>query len=479
MDIWREDKMQKRLIAVGVVAITVAVLGIGMLAQGGARSVGAQDQQTAQVERTTLGTTIETTGTIAPVETVLLSFGTAGTVREVSVEVGDEVSAGDVLATLDISDLENQIARQEQALIVQQSNYDDLVAEPTAREITQAQATLASAQSQLQQAQNNANSASNNVTINCANVESAQDTLTRAQDAYADYVNDGYSMDATFIPDPDSETGESLRSAQSTYNVAVAQCNETTPDTQYEAAVLAAQASVDQAQAALDDLLTGPTDQQIASSQAQLEQARLNVENARSALVDAQIIAPFDGIIAQVNLNPGQLVNAASTVITLVDHSALHIDVSVDELDIAQVEVGQPARIGPEALDGAVIEGAVTRIAPTSTNDDGVVTYEVRVDIGDDGGLPIRIGMTTDVEILVGSIQDALVVPTRAIQRDGQNEFVEILNGDNATQRIPVTTGETIDGFTVVSGDLTEGITIIIPAEITNAGGSGLPFGGG
>lgn len=470
--------MQKRLIGLGIVAVAVVLIGVPMLSQGGSASVGAQGVTTAQVERTTLGTTIETTGTIAPVETVLLSFGTSGIVAEVTVEVGDEVSAGDVLASIDTTDLENQIAREEQALIVQQSSYDDLVSEPTASEIAQARATLASAQSQLTQAQNNASSAANNITINCANVESAQDTLTRAQDAYADYIYDGYSMDAAFLPDPDSEAGESLRSAQSSYNVAVAQCNETTPDTQYEAAVIAAQASVDQAQAALDDLLTGATEQQIASAQAQLEQARLNVENARAALADAQILAPFDGIVSDVSVNPGQLVNTGSSVITLVDHSALHVDVSVDELDIAEVEVGQPARISPEALDGAQIDGTVTRIAPTSTTSDSIVTYEVRVDINDDDGLPIRIGMTTDVEILVGSITNALVVPTEAIQREGQDEFVEILNGDNATQRVSVTTGATIDGLTVVDGDLTEGLTVIIPAETTSAGGP-LPFGGG
>jgi HlyD family secretion protein len=473
----RRVPMQKKMIAFGIIAVAAVLIGVPMLSQNGAASVGAQDITTARVELTTLGTTIETTGTIAPVETVLLSFGTSGIVADVVVEVGDEVSAGDVLATIDTSDLENQIARQEQALIVQQNNYDDLVAEPTAREMTQAQATLASAQSQLQQAQNNANTASNNITINCANVESAQDTLTRAQDTYADYVHDGYSMDATFIADPDSEAGDRLRSAQSAYNVAVAQCNETTPDTQYEAAVLAAQASVDQAQAALTDLQTGATQQQINSAQAQLEQARLNVENARAALADAQIIAPLSGVVSNVNVNPGQLVNTGSTVVTLVDNSTLHIDVSVDELDIAQVAVGQPARISPEALNGVEIEGTVTRIAPTSTNDGGIVTYEVRVDIqGSDA--PIRIGMSTDVEILVGSIENALVVPTNAIQRDGQNEFVEILDASNNQQRVSVTAGETINGLTVVTGDLTEGLTVVIPAETVEAGGA-LPFGGG
>ncbi|MDX2137102.1 MAG: efflux RND transporter periplasmic adaptor subunit [Chloroflexota bacterium] len=471
--------MQRRIIWIVAVGIIALLVGLPLVSQTSGGRVDAQAQQTAVVERTNLGTSIETTGTIAAAQTVQLSFGVSGFVSEVLVEVGTEVNAGDVLARLDTTELENTIARQEQALIVQQTSYDALVAEPTAREIAQAQANLASAQSQLEQAQINQATASNNVTINCANVESTQLDLERAQDAYDDYIYAGYEMDATFVPDPDSEAGERLADAERAHNVARAQCNETTPDAQYEAAVNAAQAAVDQAQAALDDLLSGPTEEEIASAQAQLEQARLNLENAQAALADAVITAPFTGVISAVSINPGQLVNTAASALTLIDNSQLHIDVSVDELDIAEVEVGQPAIIKPEALDGLEIEGVVTRIAPTSSNNDGIVTYEVRVDLTNITGMPVRIGMTTDVEIQVGEISDALVVPTEAIQRDGQTEFVEVLNADNTTARVTVTTGATIDGMTVVVGDLSEGVVVIIPLREATGSGNGLPFGGG
>jgi HlyD family secretion protein len=472
--------MQKRTIIIGgvILAAAAALVALPML-QGNPGIVAAQDRQTAAVERTTLSSTIETTGTIAPEETVYLSFGISGAVSEVLVEVGEEVTAGTVLARLDTRELENQIARQEQSLIVQQTSYDQLVAEPTAQEIAQAEANLASAQSQLQQAQNNLSTASNNSTINCSSLTSADLDLQRAQDAYDDYVNDGYQLDATFIPDPDSSAGEALRNAQSAYDVAQAQCGETTPTTQLETAVTAAQASVDQAQAALDDLLNGPSTESITSAQAQLDQAMLELENARAGLADAVITAPFDGIISEINIARGQLTNTASTAITIVDHSELHVDVSVDELDIAQIAEGQPALILPEALDGVEIEGVVTRIAPTSSSTDGVVTYDVRVDISNEAALPIRIGMTTDVQIQVGSLEDVLVLPTEAIQRDGQNEFVEVLNADNTTTRVAVTTGQTIDGLTVVEGDLTEGTLVVVPQQTTQAGGAGLPFGGG
>jgi len=468
--------MLKRTIVSGLIVAAAALVAVPLLMQE--NSVSAQDPQTATVERTSLNPTIETTGTIAPEETILLAFGTSGTVSEVLAAVGDEVTEGDVLARLDTTSLENQIARQEQALIVQQASYDNLIAEPTATEIAQAEANLASAQSQLQQAQTNLATASNNTTINCASLEDAQLEFDRAQDAYDDYVNDGYRMDATFIPDPDSEAGERLRNARSNFNVAQAQCDETTPITQLEAAVVAAQANLTQAQAALDDLMNGPTETQLASAQAQLDQSRLQLEDTRAALEDAVILAPFSGIVSQVNITRGQLVNTNTSALTLVDHSQLHIDVSVDELDIAQIVAGQTAIISPEALDGVAIEGTITRIAPTSTVSDGVVTYDVRVDISNEESLPIRIGMTTDVEIRVGGDGEVLAVPTEAIQREGQNEFVEVLNADSSTTRVPVTTGQTVNGFTSITGDVVEGTQVVIPQQTEQVTG-GLPFGGG
>lgn len=471
--------MRKRSLIIGVLA--AAAIGIvSLLAMSpGGQAVSAQNQQTARVERSTLDTTIETTGTIEPEDEVLLAFGMTGSVSAILVQVGDEVHAGDLLAQLDTTDLENQIARQEQSLIVQQAAFDQLIEPPTAREIAQAEANLASAQSQLAQAQTNLETAANNETINCSSLDTATLELERATDAYDDYVADGYRMDATFIPDPDSDTGERLRTAQNSYNVAQAQCNETTPLSQLEAAVSAAQASVEQAQAALEELLSGPTEDERASAQAQLDQAQLQLDDARASLSKAIITAAFDGIVADIQITRGQQVNANTTAITLVDASQLHINVSVDELDIAQIAAGQTALISPEALNGQTIDGVVTRIAPTSATVDGVVTYEVRVDLTDDTTLPVRIGMTTDVEIVVGNLEAIIVVPTEAVQRDGQNEFVEVLNADNSITQVTVTSGITVDGFTAVDGDLTEGLTVIIPERSSAATGSGLPFGGG
>lgn len=471
----------RKWIIIGVLAVlaVAAVLVVPNLLNGSQGVANAQDVETATVERTTLNESIESAGTIAAAQTIYLTFDTSGSVQTVNVTVGDNVSAGDVLATLDTSDLEYQIDLQEQAFVVQQANYDQLIAPPSASEIAQAESSLASAQSQLFQAQINLDAAPNSITLNCSDVTDRQRDLDDAQADYDDYVASGFEMDATFLPDPNSAQALALRDATEALAVAQAQCDNTTPISQYEVQVASAQASVDQAQASLDALLAGADEEDIASAEAQLAQQQLELDNARAALADVELVAPFDGVIAAVDIVVGQSVNTSTAAITLVDDSQLHVDVQIDELDIPQVTLGQTALVSPDALDDSTLDGSVARIAPTGETTDGVVTYDVRIDLLDLQNLPIFVGMTTDVEIIMGSEPDVLVVPTDAIQRAGLNEFVEILGSDGTTSTVNVVTGTTLDGYTVVTGDLEEGVQVIIPVqEAQQGGGFGGPFGG-
>lgn len=475
--------MRKLLLYLGGVVIVGVLVVAGLfLSRGTTPIITAQEEpETAAVERTVLGNTIETTGTIAPEQTASLTFDTSGVVREVLVEVGDAVTAGQELAKLDTSDLEYQVSLQQQSLIVQQTNYDELVSDPTDSEIAQAEANLASAQSQLRSAQSQLDAAPNQATINCSSLDTARDTLEDAQGDYDDYVRDGFEWDATFIPDTDSEWGQALRDAQRTYDVELAQCDNTTTADEYELDVAAAQASVDQAQASLDSLVNGPTEAEINQAEAQLEQARLEMENAQTQLLDAVLVAPFDGIISANNLVVGQITSNGAAAMTLIDTSVLHVDVDVDELDIAQVEIGQTVIVRADALEDITISGVVARIAPTGTETDGIVTYEVRVDLTNLGDLPVRVGMTTEVEIATEMTGEVLAVPTDAIQREGSTEYVEVLGDDGTITRVNVVTGDSSDGMTAVEGDLTEGDQVIIPVRDTaqqNTGFGG-PLGGG
>jgi multidrug efflux pump subunit AcrA (membrane-fusion protein) len=178
--------------------IVLVVVGFFALPRllGGTATTSAQSTSTATVERITLNTTVESTGTVMPAQTINLTFGAGGTVNEVAVQIGDSVEAGQVLATLDTSDLEYQVSLAEQSLAQAQANYDNLIAPPTAQEIAQAQANLASAQSQLANVQVSQETANDQITTSCANVTSAQRSLDDAQDEYDEYVSAGYTADA-------------------------------------------------------------------------------------------------------------------------------------------------------------------------------------------------------------------------------------------------------------------------------------------
>jgi HlyD family secretion protein len=470
----------RKVYVVGLLA-AIALVGLGLftVAQPQTVAVVAQDVETGSVAERVLSESVESSGRIAAAQSISLTFGTSGTVAAVEVEVGDVVTAGQRLAALDTSSLDYQIALEEQSLIVQQLSYDQLVAEPSASEIAQARASLASAQSQLASALASLESAPNQTTLNCSSLDDAQQNYDDALAAYDDYVAEGYEWDANFIPDSESTAGVALTSAETTLRVERAQCDNGTSDEEYAQQVAAAQASVDQAQAALDELLEGPTDTEIESAQAQLAQTQLQLDNARAGLEDAYITAPFDGVITSVDIVRGQIVSSGSSAFTLQDISSLHVDVDVDELDIPQIILGQSAVIAPEALDSVSLEGVVSRIAPAGDEQDGIVTYNVRVDLTDLRDLPIYVGMTADVEILLEGTGAVLSVPTAAIQREGTREFVQVVNDDGSTSDVSVTSGDTVGDFTAVEGELTEGMEVVIPAQETQAGG-GLPgpFGG-
>ncbi|MBC8099650.1 MAG: hypothetical protein H7Y11_09420, partial [Armatimonadetes bacterium] len=112
----------------------------------------------------------------------------------------------------------------------------------------------------------------------------------------------------------------------------------------------------------------------------------------------------------------------------------------------------------------------------------GVVTYTARVTLPPVGALPLRVGMTTDVAIVITGEADVLVIPTEAVQRRGVNEYIQVLNADNTTREVAITSGTTVDGLTAITGaDIETGMTVVIPEQTSNAaggGGFGGPFGG-
>ncbi|HIC90056.1 MAG TPA: efflux RND transporter periplasmic adaptor subunit, partial [Anaerolineae bacterium] len=147
----------------------------------------------------------------------------------------------------------------------------------------------------------------------------------------------------------------------------------------------------------------------------QVRQAELSMRQAQIALERTQLRAPFDGVVAAVNITPGELVGSGiAPPITLVDLSRFHIDVSVDEVDIGQVREGQRVEISLDALPDAHITGHISRIEPAAKMESGVISYGVTIVI-DPTDAPLRAGMSATASIITAEVDDALIVPNRAI----------------------------------------------------------------
>ena len=119
-----------------------------------------------------------------------------------------------------------------------------------------------------------------------------------------------------------------------------------------------------QAEATLDRLTRGPAEEDLAALQVQVDQADIAVRQAESALENTELTAPIDGVVSAINIRPNEVPNPALPAIVLTDTSDFHIELDVDEIDIAQLAVGQPAVVTIDALNDLELNGVVSRIEP-------------------------------------------------------------------------------------------------------------------
>jgi RND family efflux transporter MFP subunit len=167
---------------------------------------------------------------------------------------------------------------------------------------------------------------------------------------------------------------------------------------------------------------------------------------------------------------------------SLVDPSAVRIDVTVDETDVAKLAVGKSATMTFDALPGRPFRGTVISVSPTGTLSQGVVTYPVSINI-DSRDQVLPGGMTASATITIDEKNDVLVVPLRAVRRQGRDQVVELLSPDGKTVTRPVKTGVQNDQFVEITDGLQEGDQIMVQATTTRSPtapgpGPGVPGGG-
>ena len=279
----------------------------------------------------------------------------------------------------------------------------------------QAEAALHSAESAVTQAQVNFDTARQK---EAAEIPQAEATVANAQQ----------QLDALMHPD-----SASLAAAQADIVAAQAQLDKLRLGGS-AADISAAQAQVDQANIDREKLSAPAAAADIAAAEAELTQAQAQLDAANTKLSHATLVAPFAGTVAAVNITAGGVAGTGAAM-TLVDRSALHVDVSVSETELPKVKLGQPASITFEALPDVTLKGVVESIAPVATSGQSGVTYLVQVRF-DPGAAGVQVGMSADLSIEVERHAGVLQAPSRAINTIGPIKTVQVLYGQDQT---PVT----------------------------------------
>ncbi len=235
--------------------------------------------------------------------------------------------------------------------------------------------------------------------------------------------------------------------------------------------------------------------------------AKLNRTAAAASLNQAEdtaakrtVTAPVGGLITVLSAQNGQSLsgggssgtsaagsNSSGTgAVEISDLATLRARVQVNEVDMVNVKLGQRASVSFDALPDDDASGTVSAIAPTGTNTQGVITYDVDVTL-DKIDARLRPNMSCTVDITVQTKADVLVVPTSAVRTDSSTgkKFVLVVNNQQASQ-VDVTTGLVVGTDTEILTGLTAGQTIVTtPAATatttgTNGGGGNRGgFGGG
>lgn len=409
-----------------------------------------------QARRAHLATTVSATGNLEAAAQLTLAFrSTGGRVAQVSVTEGQAVKKGDLLAALETTDLTLALAQAKAALQIGQAQLEKLQTPATEDDLAAARAAVKVAEASIDGSTATLNSAQANYrelladltpaekTVNEARVRQAQANLTLAQHAYNDVKN---QANIGMLPQ-----SAQLEQATVAYELARAQADLATQDpnqAQVAAAqnqIALAQVSVQQAQSnlinaqnGLQKLIDGAKATDLAIVQAQVLQAQLAQLQAENNLTNAQLVAPQDGIINQVNLHVGELTSSAQPAIILTDLHRLEMKIWVDELDMRQLELGQPAQMTIEALPGVSLTGKVTEISPTARKVSGVIAYEVTI-LPAISDAPLRAGMSATAVITTAQVADSVLLPNRFIQIDHQTNqaFVyKLVNQEPTLQAI-------------------------------------------
>lgn len=483
--------MSKRRVIGAVIALLVITGGVAVFALAGSQ---ATEVSVAEVTRGDLAVTVSASGRISADDRIDLYPASAGLIERIEVTDGQRVKAGQVIAVLDAAPLAVQLAQADAARAGAVAQRDAAArAVPGAAEQAAADAAVQAALAayELAKAQYDAAVAgvggpgAAELAQARAALALAETAESAAKAAYERFYDDVY----TPAPEPKDAALEAalaaLELAKGQAEAALASAAQTVAALEsgvaQTASIAAARMARDQAHAAYLGALAqrdalaraSGVGTAISAADAAIDAATAARELAASAVDNATIVAPVDGVVVfSAVTNPltgvaagkpavGSSVSPAAAPFSIIDFDEFTFTAQVDEADVARVSAGMKALIELDALPGTEFETEVLAVQPQSVlTPTGGTAFPITMRIvnRDDA---VLIGMNGSVEIEVEVIGNTVIIPVEALLEDRDGSYVYLVK-DGELTRAPIEVTRFTDTSVGVASGLAEGEQVIV-----------------
>ena len=511
------NKSRIRILAINLVLV-VAVAAIATWGWKALHPSAAAVTTTSTVVSVgNVSSTVSASGTVVSPGDVGVSPTISGTISSIKVKVGQRVSAGTVMATLENTTQSNALNQAKSALQTAQIQYQQSVqALQTAKD--NADQNAVTYQSSVDTAKRTLNDFTTNMPLKSqtyqATVDAAKRTLTNSADVYKSYYDfyspQGITLDycKQWVGISASTTCVTLtnnyntwQSALASYNNAVinqqlsvqsdsstlttnqlavtnaltAQTNGIKKDQQ---AIVSAQNSLDLQRASMGVAVADPTAADFSVAQASLATAQKNYD---ATLIKAPVTGDVASISATVGSNAptasNSTIGSVSGFIVLTNVSTLQIKAGFSESDEAKLTVGQSVDITFAALTNVNATGKVATIDLIPTTASGATTYSVYISV--DGKVPgLKTGMTATATIITGSANNVLQVASQAVTSRGNRSTVNVIttvNGKEVTTPTPVVVGLIGDSSDQIISGVKAGTKVVLRTVSSSTSTNGFP----
>ena len=444
--------------AIKIIVIVAILCGAGLFGLKAYINKQAESSSTtsysrAVVTRGALEETVYGSGTTSARNQTNVLAEAEGTLTDLRVSVGDAVKAGDILAVMTNTDLDDTITDLEfdlwelddQILSTSAGSKVTTIEAPAAGRVVAIYAEAGDDALAVFRREGALAiiSTDGRMKVELSDVDTASGvslgeklTVTGetfiAEGTVVDLTRQGTCLTLTIQDDslPMGETVTVARQNGTILGTSTLEVNKPMAVSSYGGTIESVRVSVgDKVKRAdtLFKLTDSPLTLKIENLRLQREAAAKSLEEAKQQRENLIIVAPCDGTIATLSISEGDEISSGAMLCSILEGEDMNLTIAVDELDVVEVEVGQKVKITVDALSDAEMDGEVYKIAPVGSNSGGVTTYDVELTF-DAEGSGVRSGMNATGEITVASTDSTLYVPVEALMTIGNDTYLMVEN---------------------------------------------------